>query len=522
VNGSVGTALASTRLLSAARLRTLRTTCDRAVFMLGVLAICFGVLIASNGGTLVMALAADQSSDSPTRDLARQVLIALARDDLATFTTVVLACVTVCAVAVPASTRTPATLIPHEHRVWLPVSSMSKYFESGVLSLLTLLTFTQLLTLTFLASLASLEGTSRSSAMVVAWTTWLVLVVAANTLTWVLALLRARCPIPGPVLRAGSVAIIGTLVVVVALTWDQATTLWGISQVYIDATRADLPLAAWGAGVVLVTGVLAVIGWFAARATPVRSDGARTSGDVVARDVRGGAYGALTTVLWRSAARSAAVRNQPVMIVVLLTAVAALTGPDDRVVWGSALVVPLVVSLSFTRNFLAVMGPANLWLGSLRTGMVHLPWAGASVGWTASVVGCALIWTIPAATGRMGALEIVQVASACLASASLMSATSVLYAIRNPRPLAGAGDPLLPVGATVTSTLRLIVGPGLISWIATSGIQALHAADDQGGPTTWTFLPTAACLLLAACVMTLASSHWARPHRRSAALVGAL
>lgn len=516
-------AVASTRLLAAVRLRASRTPSARLAIATSVAAVCIAVLLTSNAGTLLLTLASERSgaADLSTRSgLARALLTGWVEQDFAPLATIVLAGAAAAAVLAPLTAAAPGVLVPLSQRVWLPVNSGTAYLESALVSIMSLITFAQLLALTFLASMATVDEGGRVVALLIAWSTWLMLVAASQVALWAGQAWRARGPINMNALAAALAA--GTAAVVaIALTWRQARSLWGLADLYLAMLRGQVPPAVSFLGIGAVLAALVTAGWALSVRVVRAPTGERLVSTRLPAAMRGGAYLVLLQAMLRSIVRLQSVRAPILGLTGLAAGAVLIAGPSQNVIWGISLGIPLTVCLAYTRNALAVLGPANLWLGSLRTGLDHLPAVVATTGLLLTAFVASIPWVLPAAAGRLSSSDLAAVTATTIAAATLMTATSTLYAIRHPVPaqLMG-GEPILAPGPTITSTLRLAV-PGAFAWLVTAGPAATRgpSGDATAG---WLIISTLACVALAAGITALAQAQWLSPRNRSTALVGAL
>lgn len=501
------------RLVVSGRLRTLSSGWARAGAWTAVL-VCAAVLAgASAAGDVLRWALSPQVRDTAGGLFVRVLTNGWLGDGFVKATTLLLVAVLAGTVSQAVVPPTAPSLLSDQQRAAVRWTVASRFVESWVASCVSVIPVMELAGLTAAASLVSMDAGTHARATLVAWGAWLVVSAAGQALTWWVSAARRAGARHTGAWAAAACGVLGGLVVV---TWGHAKTLWGAAGAF-EAAMNRAPLLA-----VLAVELVAVVGfgWLGLRGcarssrlpASVRSRAGRTS-----RPLPTGAWSATLAAVSRSAWRNRQVRTPVGALWLMVASLAAAVGPTRPVVAITCLGLPVTWALAFSRNFLAVTGPAGCWLASTPAGAERIQRAGSVLAATGGLMLPVSAWLPALLVGRMDPASVGSVLAIATCVGALTAASSVLYAVRHPEPVDATGRvPLLSAGRTASGTVRLAV-PTLVGYVAATGGQVLFDSTTQPRPLA-VLVGVGSCLVLAGALWWLTARTWADPAERSSAL----
>ena len=391
---------------------------------------------------------------------------------------------------------------------------MHPYVSALAVQLTSLVTFIQLLALTALAGLLTIDGVSRSRAVLLVWAAWVSLLTVSQAALWGSRVARRRS------VRATGwsvCALAGVAALAVTVAPSAAKGLFGGTAAFawwlLDApvavsvaAAAALILTAWWAG----------WAWCASTVHANAVTAPQRGTDRVTRPVPAHPTRALAVVVIRSFLRTRSISTPLLVVAVLSAAGVAAAGDQKTVVWSVGVGVPLAVGLAWTDNAAAMTGPANPWLASLPGQGSRLLGVWAGWAWTVSVGLVMASWAPAAALGRVSWSSTGSVLVTAVAASSTVTVAALWHAVHRPTPArTDLGDGLLSASQAATASLRLLVVPGLVAWLATSGSVSF---TDSPMPVQVQALGAACCALASLGVGAVVAYRWSDPRTRALCL----
>ncbi|GEL47155.1 hypothetical protein CHO01_22710 [Cellulomonas hominis] len=484
------------RVMAAARWRELRTAGARTATWAGFL-LCLGMIaVTAKIGDLVREMARIATSEGRS---SRSLLALVEAHPQTVWGLAVIAAAATSLVSLIGHPRAPR-LLAVAYGSLAPTGTLARFLESLAASSISVVPAVQLAVLAGAASLLTAEGEGRGRAIAAAWATVVVLHLGQCAVTWAGALLpRGR--------RGRLLAVAGAAVVVVGCF----------------AASDRLALAAWwlllGAGVgpwvtlcVLAVSAL-VVALLACRAT-ANLPPARIPGQARSVRIPPGPVAACRRSMLVSAWRIGSVRSGALLTLAGCVVVVVAARSTAAAV-STGLVLPLAWGLTFTANFLAVLGRGALWVAAQPAAAGALARAGVEVALLVPGAGAGMLALVFAAASpsHLGAFVMTAVPANVL-----LAALAVRRAIRRP---VGAGvdrgSALVPDSTALVELVRLAVAAGLVwitvNWPMVFPVGADHLLARITASLGWT--------ALGACMLAGSVRSWPDRRARALALAGA-
>lgn len=511
----------ATRLVAAARWRTVRATSSVVWMWAGVLLLSLSLAIASQLGDTVRVVAESEGRSTVAGMIATGYVRDWVNYGFGSVSTAILGFALVAALVVPLVSSSAPTLMAEHELVGARIPGMYAFGSAMVAHVTSLVTIVQGLALTALAGLLTIDGTHRARALLISWALWGTLVLVAQAALWGSRAVRRTAPKVG----LAGVVLLGACTAGFAIKEPGALQgLFGLAAGY----SWWLVVAPWWVPVLTLVATAVVAGRFAwswcrgAVATGTVSTPAAHS-DRRTMPIPSHPVGALWATVARTFVRSKPIAS-PLLVVTALAATGAIVAAGQpAVVWGIGVGMPLAVGLVWTENAAAMTGRANLWLASLPKQGGRLLWVWAAWAWVVSVVLVAVAWAPALVLGRVSWSATASVMLTGAAAASTVTAASLWRATSAPEPArVEMGDSLLTASRAMSTSIRLMVGPGLVSWLATSGLSTLQDSFGVSAPIAVQAVGAGGCLVLSVAVLLLVSWRWSNPTHRATCLAGAM
>lgn len=515
--GGFGSAWVTARLVAAAKWRTVRSATSKAWLWVGLLAVASGLSLAAQVGDLVRLVAETDGQSTVQGVVASAYLRQWVQTGFGAIASTVLVFCLAVTVVTPLVAPSAPTLMPAHELVGVRTSRMHPYVSALVVHVTSVVTFVQLLALTALAGLLSLDGSGRTRAVVLSWVGWLVLVVVSQAVLWGSRVVRRTRRADVLVL----LVLLGSGVLVTAVVPGSLVSVFGAVPVF-TWWLLDASVVVSVAGAVLVGAVCGWAGWswcsrvVSAPVTvaPVVNSG--RGGPMPVRPVH-----ALVTVVVRSFVRTGPIVAPLVAVTALAAAGVLVAGHVPAAVWAVGVGLPVVVGLAWTDNAAAMTGDANAWLASLPGQSRRL--LGVWAGWAflVTMILVAVAVTPGVLVGRVPVLSAVSAVLTAVAVTSLVTVVCLWHAVHRPAPARTVkGDGMLSASRAASASLRLLVGPGLVGWLATSASGTVNGAGVLA-PVGVQSLGAGLCVLGAAGIGAVVAYRWSNPRVRAACLSAA-
>ena len=509
----------TTRLIAAARWRTVRTPGARVWLWVVLVAGASSLSVAAQAGDLVRLVAEVDGNGTVAGVVANTYIRQWVSTGFGAITSAILMFAIAAAVVAPLVSSSAPTLMPEHHLAGVRTSSMHAYVSAAAVHLTSLMTFVQLLALTALAGLLTIDGAGRGRAVLLSWAAWLVMVGLAQSVLWASRALRRA---PRPRVIGGTLMLALGLGAWAALSPYTSVSLFGLTAAYTWWLLA----APWWVALIVAVGAGALVGragwsWCANAVAANEVTAPSSGGDRPVRAMPSGPAQALIAMVVRSFIRTRSITAPLVTVTVLAAVAVTFAGDQPAAIWSLGVGLPVAVGLAFTDNAAGMTGPANVWVASLpRQGRrLLVVWGGWA--WLVSFALVAAAWTPVLALGRVSWSSTASVLLTGAAAASTVTAVALWHAVRAPTAVrTDLGDGMLSASRAAAASLRLLAVPGMIAWVATSGAAALRS-ETTPAPLLDQCSGAGLCLLGALAVGTLVARRWSNPRTRALCLAAA-
>lgn len=443
------------------------------IFIIAAVAIfAFFLYILANTGSLIIYLITTVQPGAQSQQVQQYVLSYLetfSSGELNLYVTGVLGATLGMILISPFSGYSLGGVVPSRDLAIVKASDNYRISDSIIVQILSSLTLIQLISLTMLASLMTIEG-GTGPAIIYAWIIWLAIVLIATTFMWITEYVNRKY---GFKVKIGIIlTVVVALTIALLLDPFKGSTFFGLSPIIIDVLQNLYSYNIWESllaysvpvGIIIVfSGLLSFI---ASKALHIQEPISLKKQKKFAKKEKWSEISLFKTIL--SLVFRYKVIWRPIFITTLFSFILMLILGNQTDSVGTLLIsliviIPLVVSLSFSVNIFGIFGSSNIWLASSPS------WRKNILTTTAAVqLGItALIYVTIFAGGllfqKITFVDVWQSIPAIISSLTIMTVYSLSKSLKNPVKYmpSSRGDAILPPLTILNYMLKLIFLGGL-------------------------------------------------------------
>lgn len=457
------------------RWNMLRNAKSKVFIWLGILTIAISVLGASYAGSAIKTLAA---SPNPNAEVARKFAItyleSFLRGELGSLVATTLGLAIISVMVAPFTGASSTSLISHYHLVSIRASERHRFTDSIITQLFSSISLLQLITLTAVGSLLTLDE-GRIQGILYAWLSWPVLIVLSTFFIWLAEYLYRK------VGERKRLAILFTALALVGLAVlvDPAhgSTVFGVGTSYAFLIQnfysfsAVLKFYSIMILAVLFVGLLFFSNKMCRKALsqPEIHTAQLKAAQKKVRVWKTSASPLVETThvvvmqLWRNLEI-----RKPLILVTLFGAGMIFFGKGVFSVMATMiLIVPLVSALSWGSNVFGILGNGYVWLSSSPRVRQNIIWVFAGIQITLSICLFVLMCIPALIVGQEGSESLAGAVLAVIATAFLMTRSSLEKSVHNPFEYKAGfrGESPLPPATMLSYTVRFALWSGMYGFI---------------------------------------------------------